>query len=384
MRTIHCSRIKRLCTPAVLTVILQSFNVKDIISLLIDHRRLRNTNTLSDVYIRMLGRHAWTTDSAMRTSFAFCQSPCVEGHTVRTSVVCTARFDGRQRLPSLPNRQQGNRHIQVNPPSPISVYQQIFQNSNITLQVRRYHLFISFFSHYSIQLYQLFKYYYLVIIQLYQLFKYLFYSLVYHSSICYSFSCSPTQDSLIDYQVPANQCQKNEKNSVSNTFLDFFSHCLFVFILPVCASWAITIARYFTTGPACSPASRLLENVKTQRKKTARSPPPKQYMFIINTATTSAYQRISLTALHKTVNARHLNTELSLFKGDASPIIITTKRNVFTNLCRAWLYPETCTGRTSFYHEPIQSDTLSNFPHFSTGNRFPLFSHKPYIQFLIH
>jgi hypothetical protein len=53
MRTIHCSRIKRLCTPAVLTVILQSFNVKDIISSLIDHRRLRNTNTLSDVYIRI-------------------------------------------------------------------------------------------------------------------------------------------------------------------------------------------------------------------------------------------------------------------------------------------------------------------------------------------
>lgn len=126
-----------------------------------------------------------------------------------------------------------------------------------------------------IQLYQLFNYYYLVIIQLYQLFKYLFYSLVYHSSIRYSFSCSPTQDSLIDYQVPANQCQKNEKNSVSNTFLDFFSHCLFVFILPVCASWAITIARYFTTGPACSPASRLLENVKTQRKKNSPFPSPK-------------------------------------------------------------------------------------------------------------
>jgi hypothetical protein len=215
------------------------------------------------------------------------------------------------------------------------------------------------FSHYSI----------IPIVQI------LFCSLVYHSSIRFSFSCSPTQDSLIDYQVPANQCHKMRKTPYqipSSTF---------------------SLTLYSCSSYRCAPRGRLpllaiLQRVrrvhlplgcwKTQKhreKKTARSPPPKQYMFIINTATTSAYQRISLTALHKTVNARHLNTELSIFKGDASPIIITTKRNVFTNLCRAWLYPETCTGRTSITN-PSKATRFPTFHIFqqATGFRYSVTS----------
>jgi hypothetical protein len=113
------------------------------------------------------------------------------------------------------------------------------------------------FSHYSI----------IPIVQI------LFCSLVYHSSIRFSFSCSPTQDSLIDYQVPANQCHKMRKTPYqipSSTF---------------------SLTLYSCSSYRCAPRGRLpllaiLQRVrrvhlplgcwKTQKhreKKTARSLP---------------------------------------------------------------------------------------------------------------